>query len=762
LAGVVDLEPDMRKFYPVRHVLSHRKVTAMKTLLLLASLPLLGHTAGVAGEQSFILRAGNAEVTVSSKGEITGIAKKGGHWSKHVRGVTLPDSCIQAGEARLQETDDHGICVRREFRSERGNRGLTVVDRFAPEDSSIRWDVEIEGEGEPWSTGIATVLAFSDTAGGRFWTTWGNPDQMSPAGGGTPSDAWTDPLETRPFRSLHLIYGGHFGRGGGYSVPVFSVMYPDERTGIGLAMSPGDALLDIQMVTTPHGEVTQRRKFHRLGGGKILKFTMYLFLHEPDWRAVLSFMAGRFPAFFHPAAVNAPEVCGLGAYSSYEGDIDAGKYRKMGGIVNWKASFDFSYMGMFIPPVPSDTTPWKRFDATSGGDPVPGQRTYTTIANMARYASRMKALGFSTLNYFNITEFGGFSEFGNAVAYPDPHYTGAKDVWTNPTSYLYDNFPDAIVFGVVDDTGWHKRSAEQLMQMNVTFLDRPFRTWGGAIITDAGDPAYARFLLNQARLHVEKFPDAQGIAIDRFDWLNEYNWHADDGKAWVGGRPVRSLLNSFREFIPRLAGIMHDGGKVIFCNPHVNRLDLMEHIDGVYNEFGHIGSDLNLSSFLTLYKPLICWTPDRETVMKSPDAYFQRHLLMGAFPTAPYPGNDHTIEPDPEVEHLYLDYGAMFTQMRGRSWVLLPDVAEVPGNKALCNVFRSGMRVLIPVVMGRGDTVAVRVRHCGELGLSSSLRVEAWYPGRESPVTRSVTVRDDELALDVPLERGCAFLVISR
>jgi hypothetical protein len=374
----------------------------------------------------------------------------------------------------------------------------------------------------------------------------------------------------------------------------------------------------------------------------------------------------------------------------------------------------------------------------------------------------MRALGFSTLNYFNLTEFGGFSEFGKSVAYPDPHFAGAQDVWTNPTAFLYDNFPGAIVFGVVDDIGWHKRSAEQLMQMKAMFLDHPFWTWGGAIITDVGDPAYARFLLNQARLHVEKFPDAQGIAIDRFDWLNEYNWRADDGRTWVTGRPVRSLLNSYREFIPRLARIMHDGGKVIFCNPHMNRLDLMEWIDGVYNEFGQIGHNLNLSSFLTLYKPLICWTPDKGTVMKSPDAFFQRHLLMGAFPTAPYPGNDHTIEPDPEVERYYLDYGSMFALMHGRSWVLIPNVAEVAGERALCNVFRTERKVLVPVVMAAADSVTLRIRHCRELGLFSTLQVEAWYPGEEKPATGRVTVAGDELNLNVHTERGCAFLVLSR
>ncbi len=733
----------------------------MKTLYLLALIPALFLRPHAEAQNSFTVRSGDMEIAVSRNGEITGIGKRTGGWRKQMRGLTFLDSCTQAGEAHVQTTEGGGIRCTRPFQRTGGGLRLTVIDRFTPEKGAVRWDVEIEGGGEPWSTGIGTLASFPDTAGARFWTTWGNPEHVSPLDWGGHPEAWHNPFEPRPFREMHLIYGGHFAKGAGYSVPVFSVMYPGEKTGIGLAMSPADPLLDVHLVTTSGGDVTQRRNFNRLGAGTSVKFTMHIFLHEPDWRPVIAFVAARYPAYFRPPEPHALDVCGLGAYSSWEGAIDAPKYRAMGGIVNWKASFDFSYMGMFVPPVPSDTTPWKRFDATSGGDPAPGQKTFTTIAQMARYAARMKGLGFLTLNYFNITEFGGFSEFGKTVAWPDPHVTGTEDVWTNPTAFLYDNFPGAIVFGVVDDIGWHKRSGQDLMHMSVKFLDHPFWTWGGAIIVDAGDPLYARFLLNQARLHVEKFPDARGIAIDRFDWLNEYNWHADDGKTWIAGKPVRSLLNSYREFIPRLARVFHDSGKVVFCNPHMNRLDLMEWIDGVYNEFGQIGYNLNLSAFLTLYKPLICWTPDKATVMNSPDEFFQRHLLMGAFPTAPYPGNDHTIEPDTEVERYYLDYGPMFTLMHGRSWVLLPAVTEVLRGRALCNIFQAGRRILVPVVMGSSDTVTVSVRHCGVLGLASTIVTETWYPGQEKPVTGRATVRGDELELSVPLKRGCAFLVLS-
>jgi hypothetical protein len=260
---------------------------------------------------------------------------------------------------------------------------------------------------------------------------------------------------------------------------------------------------------------------------------------------------------------------------------------------------------------------------------------------------------------------------------------------------------------------------------------------------------------------VQKLPEAYGICIDRFDWFNEFNWHADDGKSWLGGKPVRALLHSYKEFIPRLGNIMHGAGKVIFCNPHMNRLELMEQIDGVYNEFGHIGHNRNLSAFLTFFKPLICWTPDKETVLKSPDAFMQSHLVLGAFPTAPFPGNDHTVGPDPAVERYYLEYGRMFSRLRGRVWVLIPGIVSVRGDAALCNIFKTGKNLLVPVVLGRRDTVSVHIRHCEQLFRSTALSLETWYPGDEHAATSKVNIRRNEVTLDVPLRRGCAFLVLT-
>ena len=80
--------------------------------------------------------------------------------------------------------------------------------------------------------------------------------------------------------------------------------------------------------------------------------------------------------------------------------------------------------------------------------------------------------------------------------------------------------------------------------------------------------------------------------------------------------------------------------------------------------------DFNAAALQCVLKPCMVWTPSEKTLQPDPDAYFQRHLQMGAFPTAPMPENDHTITPSAWADRQYLDYGPLFNALSGRKWVL--------------------------------------------------------------------------------------------
>ena len=185
-----------------------------------------------------------------------------------------------------------------------------------------------------------------------------------------------------PFRYEKPLIGFIPFRGDLFSVPLASFLEPENDTGFSIVLSPRDTLLDMSMETTAGGDLTFSRLFHRLSGARPVRFSLDLIVHEADWRGALRWMTSEYPDYFNPANALADELAGTGAYSLYEGDLDAEKMRRMAFRTNWKASFDFPYMGMFLPPV-DDTREWNRYsyDAPAGrsgwrtGSQRPNQHT---------------------------------------------------------------------------------------------------------------------------------------------------------------------------------------------------------------------------------------------------------------------------------------------------------------------------------------------------------------------------------------------------
>jgi hypothetical protein len=279
-------------------------------------------------------------------------------------------------------------------------------------------------------------------------------------------------------------------------------------------------------------------------------------------------------------------------------------------------------------------------------------------------------------------------------------------------------------------------------------------TWGNGVIMDCGDPAYRDFLLDQARRHVAELPDSSGICIDRMDWLTRYNPNADDGVTWID-RPQRHLRRSWIDLMERMGRIFHDAGKVIFGNDMDRRLELMRHVDGFYDEHGHFPFNLNASAFLSLRKPLVCWTPD-EPFKPDVDTYFQRLLYLGAWPTVPYPGNDHTILPEERNEREYRAYGPLFDAIRGRRWVLEPRVIVADYGVAKVNLFETDAGFVAFVgLAGAATSARVTTRRAGR-----SARV--LHPGAPAPVVLQPTEGGVMSRWTVPLVRGCALLLLPR
>jgi hypothetical protein len=281
------------------------------------------------------------------------------------------------------------------------------------------------------------------------------------------------------------------------------------------------------------------------------------------------------------------------------------------------------------------------------------------------------------------------------------------------------------------------------------------------VVLDPAVPAYHALLLEQAKLHIEKIPASAGICIDRLDWMRYYNSNGDDSVSMVGRQQTQSMLLSWKGIIAPVAQMMHAAHKVIFCNPLDRRIDLLQHVDGIYDEFGYLPSSLNLCAQMAFFKPLIAWTASKEDLQADPDAYFQRHIYMGAFLTAPFPGNDHCITPDAWAEKYYLDYGMFLNALKGREWVLTPNVVQVEGDVAKANVFKVGDKVIVPVVFGgKAQTASVILRLPAWALQKKALKIKVLHPGEKTWKILSTAKPSEYIKIKAPLQRGCAMISI--
>jgi hypothetical protein len=525
-----------------------------------------------------------------------------------------------------------------------------------------------------------------------------------------------------PLADRTLFYGGRtMTDADALAIPIVSVLDAAGDLGLTVALSPEDLALAMRLTVTRQGQFTFARINHRISAASPVRFALDLVAHAADLRAGLGWMVSRYPAYFDPPNPAVRQMAGCGAYSSHADITDPERLRRMAFRVNWKASFDFPFMGMFLPPVGNDNEAWTDFK---------GQKT--SIARMRTYSHEMRRMGFYVLNYFNVTECGAHYQ------YPPPPRQAASDaaLWKNANDFLFYQMGDAILRG---DDG------------------KPIGSWEGCVGMDPGEPIYRAFLLDQARRHLEKLPESSGICIDRLDWLQRYNRQRDDHVTWLDGKPARALNVSWNDIMSRLGPLMHNAGKVIYVNPLYGHIGLMRHVDGIYDEFGQMPASLNRTALLALHKPLMAWTWGVEELGADPDAYFQRHLHLGAYLTAPVPGNDHTILPAAGFDRYYLDYGPLLDAMRGKKWVLLPHVIEAAENAARVNLFEVPGGYAIPVTFA-GKAASVRLTLRGLHDVSDKTVCEAIHPGADKWTPIKAAATGNEVQLDVPVQRGCAMV----
>lgn len=626
------------------------------------------------------------------------------------------------GPARMRRSGG-GVTFTRGWSAADG-RACSIAVTWRPSGGALRWETAVTSQGKPWTAAAVTTLSCADAADTRVWAAWSDPERRP--------GRWRDPLEPIAFASRSWRYGNvtQAGPTGADFIvaPLVSLLSARADQGVTLLIPPDGVLLDLSLALTASGDVRLTRTRHRFGGGKTVRFAMELAPHEAHWRGALRTLTARYPAYFDAPNPRAHELAGTAAYSGSEQPVDADKLRAMAFRTNWKLSDDFPYMGQFLPPVRTPDEKWAR----AADEPCPpGKEAWTTARRMNDYARWMKAQGFHVLSYFNVTEYGR-----NLVDRPvEPARAADPALWKDGLAYLKLKLPTAALKPVIGTC---------------------YNAW----IVDVGDPAYRDFMLEQARRNIALLPDTDGVCIDRLDWLRLYNPAGDDGVSWVDGKPARSLYRSWLAFTDRLGPLMHAADKVIFANTMTMRLELCRRLDGIYTEHGDQGGALNGAALMGLRKPVLAWTLPGTLRDPDPDSFFQRHLYMGAFPTAPYPYNNHCIAPDAWAERYYMDYGPLMDAMRGKRWVLTPGCVEVAGGQAKANLFETPEGWALPVALGGEATQAVVTLRGVPVG--GAPRITALHPGRIAEEPVSAVWQSGALTLRVPLRRGCAMVKIVR
>lgn len=714
----------------------HRFFQVMLFFLFWAWLPVAAQIH--ANDDTYTIKSGEITLQLGKNGNILGLfwGKSQANWI--ASGGTLLKGLQIIGEGSVKSSKHTGSLVFTRTMKDSIGHSCMVSDIFTGQQGRIHWEISITSKDSSWSTPVITQMKCARPEEKRIWTAWSDPNHSDQKEWHNPfvylpftNQQWTygNEKKTAEYRELHTPENGDFT-----SVPLFSVMVPAADQAVSIILSPEDHILNLQLSVSEQGDLQFTREKNRIGKTSPLHFSMDIVAHEADWRGGLRWMVSRYPGFFNPANPMADEMGGCGAYSGYEAPVDAARLKKMAFRVNWKLSDDYPWMGMFLPPLSHTNDSWKR----ACDEPFPpGKDSIQSFRKMNEYSEWLSRNGFYELSYFNVTEFGRNMNSTQKRNENDP------ELWKDPVAFVKYKLPEAV-----------------LIPGEPTFY--------GANVMDCGDPTYQHFILEQAKRHINMLPNSAGICIDRMDWLRYFNAKADDGVTLFNGKPARSLFESWKSLITKLGPVMHQAKKVIFVNPMAMRLDLMKGIDGFYSEHGESGPGLNSMAFISLRKPAITWTymwwgtwdkAPRFELLPNPDQFFQRHLFMGVFPTAPYPYNNHAINPQAATDKAYLDYGPLLDAMRGKKWVLAAHCVETSSKSVKVNLFEVPSGYVLPVVYG--GTAAFAVVYVRNIPNLDKMQATVIHPAATSDVPVITKYHAGILELKVPIKQGCGMVKLT-
>jgi len=606
--------------------------------------------------------------------------------------------------------------------------------------SKRTFEVQVDGLAGPGTAPVLFETSCDDPQGLKYWMPWDGPQNPATRSeseleetfyGFVPDctmlelPEWKNPLRPVKFADRQLVYGGHPSLGAGFVLPMITFFRENCSHAVTLLFSEDSPLIEFRARIQEAGSVEFSDRYHRIEKGRSFKYRLHILEHESGWRAALGAAAEHYKEALTPSAVLSQFPEGFAGYSRQHDDGDQATIKTFApAVLNWASSFEFPFMGMFQPDVDSDEEKWTAISCLGDGRVKAGQEESNSVTQLRKAAQRVTRHSGHVLGYFNINEFG----FGIRYPAPAAGESFAYDPARRANKVLWEQFPNALLFGSHHPVnGPIFRTCEQHHELQISFHDRPYWTWGDSVATDPGDPDYQKHLVEQLRRTLERIPEYSGICIDRCDWTQEYNHHADDGESWIADRPVRSLVSSWKTALRAMRKVADSFDRVIYASASNHRADITESLDGIFHEGGYYGQNMNMGSFLTLFKPLMVWSHPTELFQKneqtwmriqifsgeeveeSAKAFFERHLLMGAWPMLPLAGNDHSIHPTPGLLELYKKHAPLFRCLEGKKWVLRHQAVKCTNLEVEANIFETNHGIVIPLAFTDGSEFEIAV-----------------------------------------------------
>ena len=519
-------------------------------------------------------------------------------------------------------------------------------------------------------------------------------------------------------------YGGIVhGRKESYVLPLASPFDSARDTGLTIALAPDENIPHLQIDWKDATVLRFTLQHRRIGKGCTATLKFLFTAHPADERCVIGAYSKRYPEWFEPVMPSGV-LDGSFWYHHILRRPDPQELKRHNVRYLW-SSFCFTHLGEYLP----EATVWKPYTYPENSlFPIPGEEMSDALID--RFCEEMQKEDIHVFAYFNVTEYGGKGEDGDAV---------------RAERILREQFADALI-----------------KQANGNAIG----TWEGAMAMNANEKySLWQFLKEQIERHLRRLPGIEGFLIDRLDWAATLDFAHDDGVTMVAEKPAENLALVVAGAVERVCGLAHEKNKRVYVN-QFGRIEPVKHTDGFCHEW-----DFMSMGYLSPFKPAAAWFGQHP--YSGPDysiheANLKKRLQIALFPhliAHEFPVAQQT--PHPVASDCNEMFAPLFAPFVGKRQVLLPHPISVTGAND-CNLFTDIKgNWLIPVTsrtrfLTKGDRSTEQIIVTLDVPDANDAKWAHAIPVAAPPYRALLTITEGKAAVTLPTHGTATMLIIGK